>query len=247
MMKKTGLFCMCLFPAIITACDSSTNTAAPVVIPQASAQMSIEVGTASNIVRPTLYVSGAAVSTYRYKVVSSLSECRTEDGYSNDQLSGSTQEIDISGRPNGAINLCVIGKDISGASQPFDQATTLSWVKIPNPTVSVADVRRVQGEAVSFIVTQSSVSALPTLVQYATEDSANNPAYTAVAGADFTGDSGTFEIPAGQLTTVFTIESLAISPGSPQKSFGIRFSNPLNAFLASQTVTAILDPALTNN
>jgi hypothetical protein len=84
-------------------------------------------------------VSGGALATYQYKLGPSLSTiCSVSAGYSNADIASSTSIIENLGvYADGAMTLCVIGKDASGNFQPFANATTYTWVKdTTGPTIT---------------------------------------------------------------------------------------------------------------
>ena len=103
------------------------------------------------------------------------------------------------------------------AAQPFASAQELS---IPDTEVSES-----AGSA-SVVVSLSQPAASDVSVNWQTSD------YSAGAGSDFTGASGTLTIPAGEIQGVVTVALIDDTLPEIDETFEILLSNPVNATLA---------------
>lgn len=209
---------------------------------QAQIQLSIEEGKSSNILRPYIFVSGTSVVNFKYKATTSTANCVIQDGYSAEMPAWTTVQIDVSGIPNGIAVLCVIGIDEQGRSQEISTAAVYSWFKTPAPIIRANNPEVLQGQAVTFMISLSSISDSDTIVMVTTEDDTNDPLLTAHSGVDFTARAGGVVIPAGELSTTFTVQTV-IEPGNLEtKTFRIRLFNPTNASVDNSGGLATLYP-----
>jgi formylglycine-generating enzyme required for sulfatase activity len=84
----------------------------------------------SNATALNITVGGTNVDFYRYKVGPSLSTfCNVNVGYISDTASSIHILDNLTGFADGSLTLCVLGRDSSGNIQPFDSATSYTWIK----------------------------------------------------------------------------------------------------------------------
>lgn len=102
------------------------------------------------------------------------------------------------------------------------------------PSLSIANASVTEGGTLSFVLTLSSVSAVPVTVNYSTADG------TAVVGSDYTGTTGTVTIPAGATSAVVTVATTQDSTFEPDESLTLNLSGATNAFLANSSATGVI-------
>jgi hypothetical protein len=78
----------------------------------------------------------------------------------------------------------------------------------------------------SFVVTLDSASTSQVSVNYATANG------TAVAGTDYTQNSGTLFFPAGVTSEAINIQITTVATGGPTKTFTVNLSSPVNATIS---------------
>ena len=102
-------------------------------------------------------------------------------------------------------------------------------------SVSVADARGTEGGSAAFTVTLSEAAAGPVTVDYATADG------TAVAGADYTAQSGTLTFAAGQ--TRMTVEVALLDDGTAEgeETFALSLSNAQGAALGDAEAAGTIE------
>lgn len=78
-----------------------------------------------------IYVSGFQVTSYRFKIGDSDLDCSVDTGYSSPVLISQpiTNDLGVDGHKK----ICVIGQDLYGNMQAYDEATTHTWIKEANP------------------------------------------------------------------------------------------------------------------
>ncbi len=109
------------------------------------------------------------------------------------------------------------------------------------PTISIGDivVNEFTGKSsqATFTVTLNRSSGLDTKVNFSTANGA------ATAGQDFTGNTGTVTIPAGQTSATFNVEILNDTVANePEETFFVNLSNPVNGTIGDgQAVGTIRD------
>lgn len=117
----------------IMAADVSATTDGSVVTIDLTAPAAVIAGEPTGISGDTVLnvtVSGADVLYYRYKAgAAAATDCATAAGYSADVPSATAITDDISGLADGAVNLCVVGRDTAGNYQPYSAATAATWTK----------------------------------------------------------------------------------------------------------------------
>lgn len=107
-----------------TTASWTKDTAAP------TATISGQPSGTSNTTTLNITVAGTGVSHYKYKIRESASAaCSSTSGYSAEIAVGTTISNDISATADGALQLCVIGRDTAGNWQTEASATTASWTK----------------------------------------------------------------------------------------------------------------------
>lgn len=117
----------------IMAADVSATTDGSAVTIDLTAPAAVIAGEPTGISGDTVLnvtVSGADVLYYRYKAgAAAATDCATAAGYSADVPSATAITDDISGLADGAVNLCVVGRDTAGNYQPYSAATAATWTK----------------------------------------------------------------------------------------------------------------------
>ena len=120
-----------------------------------------------------------------------------------------------------------------GDSPPADD------VSPPTPTLQVSNIQIVEGDsefATATVNITLSVSSDKTVsVNYETEDG------SAVAPGDYTSSDGTVTFPAGETSQSFTVEIVSDMESELDESFNIKFSNPQNATLATETIAVLIE------
>lgn len=106
------------------------------------------------------------------------------------------------------------------------------------PTLTIANVSLLEGNsgnrALTFTITLSAISGSSVSVQYATADG------SAQAPSDYVSKSGTATIPAGQLTTTFSVQIKGDSVAEPDETFFVNLSNPSGATIAVGQATGTI-------
>jgi uncharacterized repeat protein (TIGR01451 family) len=110
----------------------------------------------------------------------------------------------------------------------------------PAPSISIADVRLLEGDDgqtnAVFSVILSAPSTRAISVAYATSDG------TAKAGEDYLAASGTINLPPGSTSSTLAVVVLGDIKVEPDETFLLNLSNPVNADLARNTILGtILD------
>ncbi|HUR76445.1 MAG TPA: Calx-beta domain-containing protein [Acidimicrobiales bacterium] len=110
----------------------------------------------------------------------------------------------------------------------------------PRPSVSIADVSKLEGAAgattkLTFTVRLSAVSGAQTKVHWATADG------TAVAGTDYTAANATVLIPAGATTKTFTVTVKGDATFEQDETFVVNLTSPVNATIADNQAVGTID------
>ena len=120
-------------------------------------------------------------------------------------------------------------------------AKSVSKIRItdndPLPFASTTNAVTNEGDSGNVaVVSLNTVSGVPVTLKYSTLE------HTATAGVDFTSDTGTITIPAGQLTAGIPIRTIEDAQREPNESFKIVLSSPTGAILSSTTgIITIID------
>lgn len=119
-----------------------------------------------------------------------------------------------------------------------DQASIIGTIidndTAPTITIEAAPEQSEGTSPYNFTVKLSEASGRPVTVDYETI------AGTALAGEDFTANSGSLTIAAGQTTGTIAIELLNNTIREQNESFSVRLSNPTDATITTDTVTATI-------
>ena len=111
-----------------TAGNTATTTASFVYDATAPTATVASVPTgSSNVVALQVSVGGAAVTQYKHKVVAGTA-CTT-GGYGSEVAVATRITDSVSSLSDGAVVLCVIGRDVAGNWQSESAATSASWTK----------------------------------------------------------------------------------------------------------------------
>ena len=125
--------------ATVDDAAGNTSTATASFVYDATAPTTTVTGTpagSSNVVALDTLVSGATVTHYKHKVVAG-SSCTT-GGYGSEVAVGTRITDSISSLSDGAVVLCVIGRDVAGNWQSESSATSASWTKDTTPPTNSA-------------------------------------------------------------------------------------------------------------
>lgn len=120
------------------------------------------------------------------------------------------------------------------SEQPSIIGTIIDNDTAPTLTIEAVPEQSEGTTPYNFIVKLSEASGRPVTVNYETI------AGTAIAGEDFTGNSGTLTIAAGQTTGTIPITILNDAIREQNESFSVRLSNPTGATITTNTVTATI-------
>lgn len=186
-------------------------------------------------------VAGSGVVGYKYKVgVSGSTDCTLATGYSGSEIADTVNITDnISALANGAIKLCLVGKDAAGNWQTYATATSATWTK--------------NSPAIQFTTTTSSVSeyndpthnvavSIPSAVDVAVSVSytySNGSAPSATMSNDYTATNGTATIAAGGTTVNIAIPILDNSTEENSETFKLTLSSPVGGSLGANTVHTV--------
>ncbi|MCP5162537.1 MAG: hypothetical protein H6999_02390 [Hahellaceae bacterium] len=103
------------------------------------------------------------------------------------------------------------------------------------PNISIADAAAFQGDNLGFTVSLSAAHSAVLTIQYATQD------VSAVAGTDYTSQTGTLTIPAGAMSAVISVPTLA-SGNSTSVQMRLLLSSPSVGSLTGQLGTGTIYP-----
>ena len=101
--------------------------------------------------------------------------------------------------------------------------------------VSVSDASAAEGDSVVFTVSLSATSSQQVTVEYATSDG------TAVAGSDFTAESGTLTFGANETSKTVSVATTDDSVDEENETFTLTLSSPTNATLGDATATGTIN------
>jgi photosystem II stability/assembly factor-like uncharacterized protein len=117
--------------------DAASNGASYVSSPVFTYDDTAVYATLSNLPKPitndldlNVTVGGVGVTSYRYKLTTTLGGCKSETGYSSEQLvstpiTDSLLSFKTTGKTNTSlVNLCVVANNGTDGWQPFSEATT---------------------------------------------------------------------------------------------------------------------------
>jgi hypothetical protein len=111
----------------------------------------------NNATTLAITVAGTDVTHYQYKVgLSGSIDCTAAAGYSAEAAISTNITNDISGIADGAMKLCVIGRDSAGNYQALTSATSATWTKdTAAPTASLSGVFTGLSKTTTLAVTVS--------------------------------------------------------------------------------------------
>lgn len=112
------------------------------------------------------------------------------------------------------------------------------------PSVSIASASAVEGNAgttaMTFTITQSALSSLASTVTYAASNGTAIGGTCGVAGVDYATTTGTATIPAGSISTTFTVNVCGETSYEGDESFTVTLSSPVNATLGTSIATGTI-------
>lgn len=160
------------------------------------------------------------------------------------------------GQTSGAITISVLGDTLVESNETFNvtlsnatnaviggntgTGTIVNDDTAPAPSLSINNVSISEGNTgttlLSFTVSLSQAFTQTVTVQYATANGSG------VAGSDYTAQTGTVTIPAGQTTGTITVPVIGDTVAESNDTLFVNLSNPTNATLSdSQGVGTILN------
>ena len=144
---------------------------------------------------------------------------------------------DIKVEPNETFTVTL--SNPSGASLGTSVATGTILNDDGVPSVTIGDVSQKEGNAgttaFNFPVTLSAISSQLVTVNYATMDGT-----ATTADNDYTAATGTLSFPAGQTTSIITVNVNGDTKIEPDEVFSLNLSGPTNATLSKATATGTI-------
>jgi hypothetical protein len=141
----------------------------------------------------------------------------------------------------GLVTMNFIAGSFEDNAGNFNKASSLSFTVVPGISVGNASQTRLTKGTVNelFTVLLSAPSSTAVTVHYATQNG------TAVAGTDYTAESGVLTFPKNVTTETISVPILASSTTTTSKTFLLNLSTPSGAVITQASATGTILPAKT--
>ncbi|KHD89033.1 MAG: hypothetical protein OM95_06175 [Bdellovibrio sp. ArHS] len=173
----------------------------------------------------TMSVGGVNVSKYKYKFGAGI-DCSVASGYSAETNVAINATLNLSAVPNGPITVCAVGlSSINGLWQPYNSATTTSWIKDTEANVNITSTNKSVNEGTANLelqVTLTAIKSTPTKVYYTY---AGNSVYM----LQHTLGEGYITIPANTLSASITFDILEDATADGDHDLAIYLTHTDNA------------------